>query len=459
MVIRSHRVLTPRGLHPATVHVRNGVITSVTAYEDVPDDASLVDAGDDIVMPGLVDTHVHVNEPGRTEWEGFASATRAAAAGGVTTLFDMPLNSIPATTSLAALHVKHEAARDRVTVNVGFIGGVVPGNARELTPLHDAGVRLFKCFLVPSGVDEFPCVTEADLREAMPVLALLDAPLLVHAELPEFIIPVPQGNPRSYAAYLASRPVVAETGAIAMMIRLAEEFGTRIHIVHLSSHLSLPLLSAARARGLAVTCETCPHYLSFSAGEIADGRTDYKCAPPIRDAATRDALWRAVLEGDIDLIASDHSPCPPSMKSPVDGDFFQAWGGIASLQLGLPAIWHEMRARGASVDSRFRGNDDHRDDHRRDVELLSRKMSAAPARLAGLAGRKGQLAEGYDADIVVWDPDAPVDVDATTLYHRHPLTPYRGRTLTGLVRATYVGGVEVYRDGRVTNHLPGRIIT
>ena len=461
LIIRGRRVLTPRGLHPATVHVRDGIITSVAAYENVSDDTSLVDAGDDIVMPGLVDTHVHVNEPGRTEWEGFASATRAAAAGGVTTLFDMPLNSIPATTTLTALHAKREAARDRIAVHVSFIGGVVPGNARELLPLHDAGVRLFKCFLVPSGVDEFPCVSEADLREAMPVLALLDAPLLVHAELPEFIIPVPQGNPRSYAAYLASRPVAAEIEAIAMMIRLAEQFDTRVHIVHVSSHLSLPLLRAARAQGVAITCETCPHYLSFSADEIADGRTDYKCAPPIRDAATRDALWRAVFEGDIDLIASDHSPCPPRMKSPVDGDFFQAWGGIASLQLGLPAIWHELRARGASVDSRFRGNDDHRqdDDDLRNVALLSEKMSAAPARLAGLAGRKGRLVEGYDADIIIWNPDAPVDVDATMLYHRHPLTPYRGRTLTGLVRATYVGGVEVYRDGRVTNRLPGRIIT
>jgi allantoinase len=440
-IIRGQRVLTERGLRPASIRIRNGTITAVSEFAAAPAQAAVIDAGDDIVMPGLVDTHVHVNEPGRTEWEGFASATRSAAAGGVTTLFDMPLNSIPATTTLAALHAKRDAARDRIAVNVGFIGGVVPGNARELRPMYDAGVRMFKCFLVPSGVDEFPCVTEADLREAMPILAALQAPLLVHAELPEHIVPVPQGDPCRYATYLASRPVIAETAAIELVIRLAEQLGTRVHIVHLSSHLSLALIRAARSRGVAITCETCPHYLTFAADEIADGRTDCKCAPPIRDAATREALWRGVLHGEIDLIASDHSPCPPDMKSPADGDFFQAWGGIASLQLGLPAVWHEARQRGASID------------------LLVEKMSTAPARLAGVGHRKGRLAEGYDADLVIWNPDAPVDVDAITLYHRHSLTPYRGCTLTGAVRATYVGGVEVYRDGRVTNNLPGQIIS
>ena len=440
ITIRGHRVLTERGLTPASIRIRDGIIESVSAFDDGPTRARTIDAGDDIVMPGLVDTHVHVNEPGRTGWEGFASATRAAAAGGVTTLFDMPLNSIPATTTLSALNAKREAARDRIAVNVGLIGGVVPGNARELRRLHDAGVRLFKCFLVPSGVEEFPCVSEVDLREALPVLAAVGAPLLVHAELPAYLVPVPPGDPRRYATYLASRPAAAETEAIAMMIRLAEEFHARVHIVHLSSHLSLPLLRRARERGVALTCETCPHYLTFAAEEIADGRTDCKCAPPIRDVETREALWRGVLDGDIDLIASDHSPCPPGMKSPDDGDFLQAWGGIASLQLGLSAVWHEARQRGAGV------------------ELLADKMCAAPARLAGIDDRKGRLAAGYDADIIIWNPDAPVDVDAITLYHRHALTPYRGRRLTGLVRATYVGGVEVFRDGHVTNKLPGQII-
>ena len=439
LAIRSQRVLVDAELRPVTVHVVDGVIEAIATSDGTPGDAILVDAGDDIVMPGVVDTHVHVNEPGRTEWEGFASATSAAAAGGVTTLFDMPLNSIPATTSLAALDAKRLAARDRIRVNVGFIGGVVPGNSGELPAMAATGIRLFKCFLVPSGVDEFPCVDQRDLTEALPILASLGATLLVHAELPQHILPMPSGDPRHYATYLASRPSIAETEAVAMIIRLAERFGARVHIVHVSSQHTLPLIRAARARGVAITCETCPHYLTFSAEDITDGRTECKCAPPIREANTREALWRAVLDGDIDLIASDHSPCPPELKSPDRGDFFQAWGGIASLQLGLPAVWHEGRQRGL------------------DVARLSERMSAAPARLAGLEHRKGRLAPGFDADIVVWNPDAPVAVHSLALYHRHQLTPYRGRILTGAVRATYVRGVAVYRDGVLTTSLPGQI--
>lgn len=440
LVIHGQRILTPDGLRPGCVHVRAGEIAAVTTLDVQPATALFVDAGEDIVMAGLVDTHVHVNEPGRTEWEGFASATRAAAAGGVTTLFDMPLNCIPATTSLAALEEKCAAARGRVSVNVGFIGGVVPGNTHELAPMAEAGVRLFKCFLVPSGVEEFPAVQEGELRAALPTLVALDVPLLVHAELPAHIVAVPQGDPRCYDTYLASRPDVAETEAVAMVVRLAEEFGARVHIVHLSSARSLAIIGAARARGVRITCETCPHYLSFAAEEIADGATEYKCAPPVRDAATRDALWRALLDGEIDLVASDHSPCLPAMKDQPRGDFFQAWGGIASLQLGLSAMWHEAQSRGATV------------------EQLSAWMSAAPARLAGMERSKGRLAAGYDADIVIWDPGAKVVVDEMTLFHRHPVTPYHGRTLTGAVRATYVGGVEVYRDGYVLAGTPGQLI-
>ena len=436
LAIRSERVLIDGTLRPAVIHVEQGIIAAIGS---TPAAGDIIDAGNDIIMPGLVDTHVHVNEPGRTEWEGFASATSAAAAGGVTTLFDMPLNSIPATTSITALHAKRDAARDRIHVDVGFIGGVVPGNAGQLRALFNAGVHLFKCFLVPSGVDEFPCVEEHDLRVALPILAELGATLLVHAELPAHIQAVPVGDPRQYATYLASRPTLAETGAVAMVIRLAEEYGARVHIVHVSSHHTLPLIRAARLRGLAITCETCPHYLTFAAEDIGEGRTEFKCAPPIREAATRDALWRAVIDGDIDLIASDHSPCPPGLKSPELGDFFQAWGGIASLQLGLPAVWHEGRKRGLHI------------------ARLSECMSAAPAHLAGLGHRKGRLAPGFDADIVIWNPDVPVDVDALTLYHRHQLTPYRGRVLTGAVRATYVRGVEVYRAGAVTSSPTGQI--
>jgi allantoinase len=439
-VIRSTRVLTERGLHPACVRIESGIIVAITPHDAAHDDATFFDAGNDVVMPGLVDTHVHVNEPGRTEWEGFTSATRAAAAGGVTTLFDMPLNSIPATTTIAALNAKRDAAHGRISVNVEFIGGVVPGNAGELTALHAAGVTLFKCFLVPSGVDEFPNVSEADLREALPILAALDATLLVHAELPEHIVPLPAGDPRHYATYLASRPESAETEAVALVIRLAEEFGARVHIVHVSSARSIPLIAAARARGVRITCETCPHYLFFTAEEVPDGATELKCAPPIRSAATRDALWSALADGQISLVASDHSPCPPAMKDQQLGDFFQAWGGIASLQLGLPAVWHEASKRGASIDQ------------------IAEWMSAAPARLAGLSHFKGRLAVGFDADIVIWNPDQPVAVDDLTLYHRHSLTPYRGRTLTGLVRATYVRGVQVYLNGRVATATPGSLL-
>ena len=441
MIIRSRRVLTVSGMRAATVHVRGGAIDRIGDYDDVSAEAELHECGDDIVMAGLVDTHVHVNEPGRTEWEGFASATRAAAAGGVTTIFDMPLNSIPATTSVAALDVKRASARGCIAVNVGFIGGVVPGNAHALRPLFDAGVRLFKCFLVPSGVDEFPAVSEADLREALPILASLGATLMVHAELPEFIATMPAGDPRSYAAYLASRPPRAETSAVELMVRLADEFRVRVHIVHVSSADSLPVIRVARARGVAITCETCPHYLSFTATDVPDGATQFKCAPPIRDAANRAALLRGVVEGDIDLIVSDHSPCPPEMKSPADGDFFQAWGGIASLQLGLPAVWERLRreAHGA--------------------ELLAEKMSVAPAALAGLPHRKGRLAAGFDADIVAWNPNAPVEVGSIALYHRHAVTPYRDWPLTGEVRSTWVAGVCVFLNGSVTGNLPGAVLT
>jgi allantoinase len=423
LVIRSHRVVTPDGMHAASVHVAGGRIVRVAAWDDVPRDAELHDAGVDVVMPGVVDTHVHVNEPGRVEWEGFASATRAAAAGGVTTILDMPLNSVPATTTVQALHAKRAAARGQTVVNVEYIGGVVPGNAGELEGLRDAGVRAFKCFLSPSGVDEFEAVAERDLREAFPVLARLGLPLMVHAEDPACLRDGPPGGSRAYADYLASRPVAAERSAVAMLVRLMEWCATPVHVVHLSSAATLDLVRAARARGLPLTVETCPHYLTFAAEEIADGATDHKCAPPIRAAAEREALWQALIAGDIDLVASDHSPCPPALKE-TRGDFFAAWGGIASLQLSLAATWTGARARGVGP------------------ERVARWMSAAPAALAGLHAR-GALARGRDADVVVWDPDAHFTVDPERLHHRHRVTPYAGRALFGVVRATYVAGVRV----------------
>ena len=424
LIIRGRQVVTPEGVRAASIHIAAGKIVRLGAWEDTLLDTSIVDAGESIVMPGLVDTHVHINEPGRTEWEGFETGTHAAAAGGVTTILDMPLNSIPATTTVSALEAKREAARGKSVVNVEFIGGVVPGNAGELGALRDAGVRAFKCFLSPSGVDEFPAVSDSDLRKAFPVLAKLGLPLMVHAEDPACLLPG-RGSSRKYDDYLTTRPVAAERAAITLLTQLMARAPTPVHIVHLSSASSLDVVRTARARGLTLTVETCPHYLSFAAEEIPDGATEYKCAPPIRDQAERDALWDALIAGDIDLIASDHSPCPPEMKQ-TNGDFFSAWGGIASLQLSISAVWTGARTRGLKP------------------ERIAQWMSAAPARLAGLQTRKGALAAGYDADIVVWDPEARFVVEPAQLLHRHKLTPYAGRELFGRVTATYVGGKRIF---------------
>ena len=440
LVLRSRRVVSPRGVHAAAVHIEGGIIRAVTNWAEIGEGNEISDVGDAIVMPGIIDTHVHVNEPGRSEWEGFDTATRAAAAGGVTTLLDMPLNSIPATTTVAALDAKRRAAAGHCFVNVGFIGGVVPGNTHELAKLHDAGVRAFKCFLVPSGVAEFPEVGEDDLRDALPVLAELGAPLMVHAELP-WTLPDTLGDPREYGTWLDSRPDESEVGAIEMMMRLAEEFGARVHIVHLSSARSLRALRTAREGGLAVSAETCPHYLTFAAEEIPDGATWFKCAPPIRAAKTRDALWKGLVEGDIDGIVSDHSPCPPELKCEKTGNFFEAWGGIASLQLGLSAVWEGARARGIHA------------------ERLADWMCAAPAHLAGVDGSKGRLEPGFDADIVVWDADAQIVVAPEMLQHRHKITPYMGRKLHGEVLTTYVAGTVVYQHGRVAESPTGKLLT
>ena len=419
--LRSRRVVTPEGVRPAAVQLEGRRIARVMSVEASSDADFDTDLGDLVIMPGIVDTHVHVNEPGRTDWEGFETATRAAAAGAVTTLLDMPLNSIPATTTVAALDAKRAAARGKTHVNVEYIGGVIPGNADQLEPLVRAGVRAFKCFLSPSGVDEFPHVGEDDLRAVFPILARLGVPLMVHAEDPALL----HGGAASsdYRDYLASRPPAAERSAIAMLVRRLEQCRTPVHVVHLSSASSLEIVGAAKSRGLPITVETCPHYLTFAAEEIPDGATEHKCAPPIRERAERDALWRALIDGDIDLVASDHSPCPPAMKD-TGGDFFSAWGGIASLQLALFAVWTGARARGATIAD------------------VARWMCERTAALAGLGARKGKLAEGYDADIVVLDPDASFVVDGAKLLHRHKLTPYHGRTLYGVVHSAYVAGVQ-----------------
>jgi allantoinase len=426
-------VVLPDGVRPADIHIANGVIASVTTpnlqlpASNLQSPASnLQDFGDLVIMPGIVDTHVHVNEPGRTNWEGFETACAAAAAGGVTTIVDMPLNSVPATTTVRALDEKRRAA-SQTRVHVEFWGGVVPGNASEIDPLADAGVRGFKCFLSPSGVDEFACVDEDDLRAALPILATRDLPLLVHAEWPASLRPIPvAADAREYRTWLDSRPDAAECDAIAILIALCREYRAHIHVVHVASAAALPLLRQARAEGLPLTAETCPHYLTFPAAEIPAGGTEFKCAPPIRDAATRDALWMALEDGTLDLVASDHSPCPPAMKE--GGDFLKAWGGIASLELALAAVWTGASARRIGLDR------------------VTQWLSSAPAALAGLETTKGRVAPGLDADLAVWNPSAEWVVDQRRLRQRHKVTPYHGRTLCGRVVETYVRGRLVYRD-------------
>lgn len=445
LVIRGRNVVLPSGsLAPCAIHVRDGVIESVRDYDDVVGAAEVVDAlGDEIVMAGLVDTHVHINAPGRTEWEGFETATRAAAAGGVTTLVDMPLNSIPATTTLDAFEKKLDEARDKCFVDVGFWGGVVPGNTHELAPMFEAGVVGFKCFLVPSGVDEFQYVTEADLREAMPELARLDALLIVHAELPGPLGccgTADDGDARDYGTFLASRPRAAENEAVELMIRLSREFGTRVHIVHLSSAEAVPLLREAQSEGVAITAETCPHYLHFAAEEIPDGATEFKCCPPIRERDNREQLWEALAAGTIDTIVSDHSPCPGGMKLRESGDFLAAWGGIASLQLRLPVVWTEARRRGFSLSQ------------------VAKWLCENPARQVRLDSRKGSIAAGCDADLVIWNPDREFVVDAPSLHHRHPLTPYHGESLQGVVQKTFLRGRKIYDDGAVGPQPTGLMI-
>jgi allantoinase len=445
-VVRGDRVATASGIGPATLHLLNGRVTRVGNVDDVGGATAsrILDAGNLVVMPGLIDTHVHINEPGRTEWEGFASATRAAAAGGITTLIDMPLNSVPATTTASALQAKRRSAAGQCQVDVGFHGGVVPGNAGELEALWANGVVGFKCFLVPSGVDEFEHVTERDLQTAMPVLSRLRAPLLAHAEVPGPIEAALAGlsgrDPRDYATYLSSRPAAAEVQAVQLMLDLARRQDVQIHIVHVSAAEVLPLLRDARATGVRVTAETCPHYLIFEAEAIPLGATEFKCAPPIRERSNRDLLWRALQDGVLDFVVSDHSPCPPELKRRESGDFFTAWGGIASLALGFPALWSEMRARSLSF------------------ARLPEYMSERPARLAGLDAVKGRLAQDYQADFAVVDPDHVFEVGVRHLHQKHPVTPYLGRSLHGRVHATYLRGRLVYAQGDTVGKPAGQLL-
>jgi allantoinase len=433
LLIRARQAVTPDGHVSALIEITEGKIGGVLPYDTDPAarfaGVPVVQIADDeVLLPGLVDSHVHVNEPGRTQWEGFATATLAAAAGGITTIVDMPLNCLPPTTDAAALALKREAARGQSHVDVGFWGGAVPGNVAALADLHEAGVLGFKCFLVDSGVPEFPPLDGIGLEQAARQIADLGSLLLVHAEDPVCIGRAPAARGPDYAAFLRSRPAEAETAAVAAVLGVARRTGVRAHILHVSSAAALPLLAAARADGVAVTAETCPHYLALAAEEVPAGATQFKCCPPIRERANREQLWQGLRTGMIDCVVSDHSPCPPELKQLATGDFGIAWGGIASVQLALPVVWTQGRKRGCNLAD------------------VVRWMSAVPAEIAGLPA-KGAIAVGRDADLVVFAPDAEFVVEPGLLRHRHKLTPYLGQRLTGVVRRTWLRGREVLAAG------------
>ncbi|HET7397008.1 MAG TPA: allantoinase AllB [Intrasporangium sp.] len=431
VVIRAPRAVVGGVETGATVSVVGGRIAAVGPFDadvELAHDAEVVElAEDEVLLPGLVDTHVHVNEPGRTDWEGFASATRAAAAGGVTTIVDMPLNSIPPTVTVAALEQKRAVARDQAYVDVGFWGGAIPDNLEELRPLHEAGVFGFKCFLLHSGVDEFPHLSPPQLREALAEAATFGGMVIVHAEDAETIDSAPEPKGRGYAGFLGSRPKEAEERAIGLVVDAARETGARAHILHLSDADALPLIARARAEGVRLSVETCPHYLTLEAEEIPDGATQFKCCPPIREHANRDRLWAGLADGTIATIVSDHSPCTADLKRLDSGDFGQAWGGIAGLQLGLPAIWTEARQRGHTLAD------------------VVRWMAQGPADQVGLADR-GRIAVGATADLVAFAPEESFRVDVASLHHKNPVSAYAGRTLTGVVRRTWLAGIPIDVD-------------
>ena len=425
VVIRARRVVSGNGVVPASIGIRNGRIATVAGYEERLNAARTVVFDADVaLLPGVVDSHVHICEPGNTDWEGFESATRAAAAGGITTLVDMPIDSVPATVTLEALEAKRASARDQCFVDVGFWGGAVPGNLFEMRQLREGGVVGFKCFLVDPGVPDFAPLDAIGMEQALAVARDLDAPLLVHAESAELIAASTLVNSRKYSDYLASRPKETENRAVGQVIEAARQTGGHAHVVHLSSSEAIAMLAAARQTGVRVTAETCPHYLTLAAEDIPDGATAFKCSPPIREASNRDSLWGGLQDGVIDLIVSDHSPCTVAMKELASGNFGAAWGGVSSLQLSLSTVWTEARRRNHGLHE------------------IAVWMSERPAKLAGLT-RKGKIGPGFDADFCVLAPDESFVVNPDRLHHRNPLTPYAGRRLMGVVRETWLRGEPV----------------
>ena len=440
--IYSKHILTPDGLQNATVLIKDGIIADIIPGKIDTVDFPVEDMSDLVVMPGLIDSHVHINEPGRTEWEGFETMTKAAIAGGITTLVDMPLNSSPVTISVKTFQDKLAATQGKLYCNCGFWGGIVPANADKLEELMDAGVLGIKAFLTHSGIDEFPNVTLDDLRKGMQLMAKYQIPLLAHAELDEMHAGITafEKNPTSYMAYLNSRPKVWEDKAVEMMIALCEEFNSPVHIVHLSSADALPQIKAARAKGLPLTIETCPQYLYFWAEEIPDANTLFKCAPPIREKENNDKLWQALKNGTIDFIVTDHSPATPDLKKIDSGNLKEAWGGIASIQFSLPVVWTAARRRGFSIDE------------------ISALMSRHVAEFIGLEHSKGKIQKGYDADIVVWGPEQKFTVAASDIQYRHKISPYVGEELSGVIKQTYVNGKKVYENGNFISLPQGRIV-
>lgn len=441
LCIGGKNICTPEGIRAGYVTIQDGLITEFATKLSPSLSREAIDIGDSLLMPGLVDPHVHLNEPGRTAWEGFATGTRSAAAGGITTLVDMPLNCSPVTTTAAAVDQKAKAAEGQLQVNCGFWGGIVPGNDREIEQMINKGVLGFKAFLTHSGIDEFPNVTEQDLHKAMPIIARHHLPLLVHCEISTNLKSQSAKDERSYQNYLSSRPATWEDDAIALMIRLCELYNCRVHIVHLSSASSIAQIKQAKEKGLPITVETAQHYLYFNAEEIPDAETAYKCAPPIREKANNDQLWQALQEGIIDFVATDHSPAPPEMKETASGNLMKAWGGIASLQLALPVLWTAARKRNIPVTN------------------MAQWLSTNPAILPGLNGSKGKIARGYDADLVLWNPNKTFTVTAEQLHHKHKLTPYLNQELYGVVEQTWLNGKLVFDHGNFPVLNKGKIVT